>query len=432
MDKLIINGGKKLHGVVSVPVAKNALLPIIASSLMLNGETSINNCPMLSDIYASADIIKNIGSTAVFENRKLSIFYTDSDIYEVSEEFCGKMRSAILYLAPLLYRKHKIKMYMPGGCKIGSRPIDIHIDGLRKMGAIIEINDNKISAQLPYGFKGCRYKLRLPSVGATQTLIMAASIADGITVLQNCAREPEIVDLARFLNSAGAKIMGAGKNEIIIQGVPTLEAVEYTPIADRIFASTILSAISACKGYVFIKNYPMEYMCLFEDMLKKTGLKIIHFNDAAMVFKYGEKKANIETHTGYYPSFSTDMGPLLSSAMVNNNGSLRLYESVFENRFSYFSQFKKLGLYCEVNSREYFQKLAKPAHSQDLYAEDLRAGAALVVAALAKNGKFNIHGVKYIDRGYENIENVFAKLGADIRRISGEEYKSRQENHHGG
>ncbi len=421
VDKLIINGGKKLHGVVSVPVAKNALLPIIASSLMLNGETSINNCPMLSDIYASADIIRDIGSTAVFEDRKLSIFYADSDVYEISEELCVKMRSAILYLAPLLYRKQKINMYMPGGCKIGSRPIDIHIDGLRKMGAIIEINGNKISAQLPDGFKGCRYKLRLPSVGATQTLIMAASIADGITILKNCAREPEIVDLARFLNSAGAKIMGAGKNEIIIQGVSSLEGVDYTPIADRIFASTILSAVNACKGYVLIKNYPMEYMYLFENMLKKTGLKIVHFNNSAIVFKCNERKANIETHTGYYPSFSTDMGPLLSSAMVNNKGSLRLYESVFENRFSYFSQFKKLGLYCKVNNREYFQKLAKSSHNEVLYAEDLRAGAALVVAALAKNGKFDIYGINYIDRGYENIENVFVKLGADIRRISGEE-----------
>lgn len=404
-----------------MPVAKNALLPIVAASLMLDGETVIDNCPALSDVFASTEIINSIGSTAVLEDRKLSVFYSDSNCDEISEDICLKMRSAILYIAPLLYRKQKINMYMPGGCKIGSRPIDIHIDGLKKMGAKIEINENKISAELPNGFKGCRYKLRLPSVGATQTLIMAASIADGITVLQNCAREPEITDLARFLNSAGAKIIGAGKSEIIIQGVTTLKSVEYTPIPDRIFAATILSAVNACKGKVLIKNYPMEYMSLFENMLKNTGLKIFHFNNKAMVIKYHEKKADIQTHTGYYPCFSTDMGPLLSSAMVNNKGYLRLYESVFENRFSYFSQFQKMGLYCKVNNKEYFQVLQKSSHNEELYAEDLRAGAALVVAALAKKNRFIIHGVQYIDRGYENIEDVFTRLGADIRRISGEE-----------
>ncbi|MBQ7816672.1 MAG: UDP-N-acetylglucosamine 1-carboxyvinyltransferase, partial [Oscillospiraceae bacterium] len=255
-----------------------------------------------------------------------------------------------------------------------------------------------------------------PSVGATQTLIMAAVTAKGITVLRNCAREPEIVDLARFLRQAGAKITGAGKGEIIIQGVSSLNAVEYTPIPDRIFAATVLSAVNACKGVCFLKNYPSEYMQHFEKMLKQTGLKILHLADGAFAFKGFDKAADINAHTGYYPALSTDMGPLLSAALINNSGTLNLHEGVFENRFSYLTEFQKLGLCCKTEGRNYYQTQKNDIYLAALKAADLRAGAALVVAALAKRGIFTIEGLKYIDRGYEKIEDVFSALGGDIRR----------------
>ena len=239
-----------------------------------------------------------------------------------------------------------------------------------------------------------------------------------LTILTNCAREPEVADLAHFLNSAGAKITGAGKNEIMIQGVASLNGVEYTPIADRIFAATVLSAVNACKGGCMLKNYPAEYMESFEKLLKSTGLKVFHLSDSAVVFKTREKRADITVHTGYYPSFPTDMGPLLSSAVINNSGSLHMYETVFENRFSYMDEFRKLGIACRAEGREYFQQKKNDAYIAQLQAKDLRAGAAIVVAALAKRGCFTIEGINFIDRGYEKIEEVFYSLGADIRRVS--------------
>ena len=424
MERLVINGGKKLKGKLAVPTAKNAVLPIIAASIMLDGESHINACPKLSDIKVSCEIIEQTGSTAVMQNGRLSVFYNESERCEIPENLCSAMRSSILYLAPLLYRKGKAVLSLPGGCNIGARPVDIHLEGLEQMGAEINCENDKLVVTAPQGLNGTNFKLRLPSVGATETLIMAAVTANGLTILKNCAREPEIVDLARFLNLAGAKITGAGKGEIIIQGVQSLNAVEYTPIPDRIFAATVLSAVNACKGLCVLTNYPQEYMEEFERLLAQTGLSVIHYVDNALVFKYSEKPADIMAHTGYYPAFSTDMGPLLASSMVNNEGSLNLYESIFEKRFSYMPEFRKLGLFCIENGREYYQKNKDSITAAQLAAKDLRAGAALVVAALAKNGSYTVSGVEFIDRGYEDIEKTFSLLGADIRRISVETEKN--------
>ena len=426
MDKLVVNGGKKLFGKVAVPVAKNALLPIAAAAVMLDGESCIRNSPQLSDVAVSRDIMESIGCTAVIQNGDFSIRYADSKIRESPADLCRKMRSSVLYLAPMLYRKGKVTVSLPGGCNIGKRPVDIHLDGLCRMGAEKECADGKITLTAPDGLKGINYKLRVPSVGATQTLIMAAAVAKGLTVLKNCAREPEVVDLVRFLNCAGAKITGAGKSEIMIQGVPCLNAVEYTPIPDRIFAATILSAVSSCKGICLVDNYPVEYMGGFEKLLKKAGLRVFHFFDSALVLKTNEKVADIKVHTGFYPAFSTDMGPLLSSALVNNDGTLNLCETVFENRFSYMEEFVKLGLCCKADGRYYYQTKQKDVYAANLCAKDLRAGAAIVVASLAKRGCFSIEGISFIDRGYENIEEVFSCLGADIRRVSVDRQKANE------
>ena len=418
MDKLVVKGGKKLFGKATVPVAKNALLPIIAASLMLDGETCLKNCPALSDVSASMDIVNTVGSAAFMQGRDMHIVYRDSDVFAVPKDICSAMRSAVLYLAPMLYRKGTVTIHMPGGCNIGKRPVDIHIDGLCSMGAKAEYGEDTITLTCDGKLKGTTYRLKVPSVGATQTLIMAAATAEGLTVLKNCAKEPEIADFATFLNCAGAKITGAGGGEIIINGVPSLKGVTYTPIADRIFAATVLSAVNACKGVCFIKNYPFEYMEQFEKTLCRTGMHILHFSNTALVWKTAEKTADIKVHTGYYPAFPTDMGPLLSAAMVNNDGTLNLCEGLFENRFSYNTEFQKLGMFCLCRDREYYQQKQGITHLANLSAADLRAGAAIVVAAMAKEGCYSIEGLKFIDRGYEKIENVFSSLGADIRRVS--------------
>ncbi|MBE6895064.1 MAG: UDP-N-acetylglucosamine 1-carboxyvinyltransferase [Ruminococcaceae bacterium] len=416
MERFTVNGGKALFGCVAVPAAKNAILPILAASLMTDGETVVKNCPDLSDIRVSADIIRAVGSMAAFDGSSFWTVYNESEKSAIPQPLCSKMRSGILYLAPLLYRRGKVTLYYPGGCNIGKRQIDIHLDGLQKMGAQLECGEDKITLLAPDGLKGTHFRLRLPSVGATQTLMMAAATAKGITILHNCAKEPEVVDLARFLRCAGAKITGAGKSEIIIQGVQSLNAVEYTPIADRIFAATVLSGVNACRGMVFLKNYPAEYMHSFEKVLKQTGLRIVHLADGAVAVKIFDRAADIKVHTGFYPAFSTDMGPLLSAALINNNGTLVLTEGIFENRFSYAEQFEKLGLCCKVSGTEYYQTPKNSIYTAQLKAADLRAGAALVVAALAKRGNFTIEGLEYIDRGYEKIEDVFSALGGNIRR----------------
>ncbi|MBR2028954.1 MAG: UDP-N-acetylglucosamine 1-carboxyvinyltransferase [Oscillospiraceae bacterium] len=416
MERLTVYGGKALRGCVTVPAAKNSVLPIAAASLMLDGESVIKKCPALLDVNVSMDIINTIGCRAYTADGNLHISYADGEICKIDNSLCKKMRSSILYLAPVLYRRGKVEICLPGGCNLGKRQIDIHLAGLEKMGAEIECRDDSITVSAPDGLKGATFRLHTASVGATQTLLMAAATAKGITILRNCAREPEVADLARFLRCAGARITGAGKSEIIIQGVASLSGVEYTPIADRIFAATVLSAVNACKGMVFIKNYPAEYMRIFEKMLEKTGLNILHFAENALAVKGFRAAADINVHTGYYPSFPTDMGPLLSSALVNNNGTLVLTEGIFENRFSYAPEFEKLGLCCRTDGSRYYQTAGQNIYRAELKAADLRAGAALVVAALAKRGKFTIEGLEYIDRGYEKIEEVFSALGGDIRR----------------
>ncbi|MEG0019705.1 MAG: UDP-N-acetylglucosamine 1-carboxyvinyltransferase, partial [Oscillospiraceae bacterium] len=395
---------------------KNATLPIIAASLMLDGETQIKDCPKLSDIYASAEIINSLGCVASPEPGVLSVLYKEGEEREISRELCQRMRSSILYIAPMLYRRGKIAFFSPGGCSIGKRPIDIHLGGLKALGAEIFEEGNRIEITAKDGFKGAIYKLRVPSVGATQTLVMAAAVAEGVTVLKNCAKEPEVVDLIRFLNLAGAKIIGAGRGEIVIRGVGGLKAMEYTPIADRIFAATVLSGISACKGACVLKNYPQEHMKTLEEKLGKTGLHVWHFITTAYAFKLFDKGCYIDTHTGYYPGFPTDMGPLLSAAMIKNSGRLRLKETVFENRFSYKGAFEALGARCKIENDSYTQTGGRALKDAKLTALDLRAGAAIVIGALAQKRKFEIYGIEYIDRGYESIEATFGKLGADIRR----------------
>ena len=423
MERLVINGGKKLGGKYTVPAAKNAVLPIAAAAVMTDGVCCIGNCPNLSDVDATVQIIRSLGCSAALQDDRLTVVYKDSDKTEIDKKLCGTMRSSILYLAPLLYRKGRVKMYCPGGCTIGERPVDIHLDGLARMGAQVQCSDGVIELCAPQGLKGAQIKLKLPSVGATQTLIMAAATAKGLTVLKNCAREPEVVDLARFLNCAGAKITGAGRHEVMIQGVNSLNGVEYTPIPDRIAAATVLAAVNSCKGWCAISNYPRQYMLHFEKLLAKTGLKFVHYSDRVLAYKYSHIPAKISVHTGYYPAFSTDMGPLLAAAMANNTKPVQLCETVFQNRFSYAEDFCRLGLCTAADGVCYSQYMCKDPTDCQLCAKDLRAGAALVVAAMAKKGHFTLDGVQYIDRGYQNIEKIFENLGADVRRISFEQQK---------
>ncbi|MEG1782684.1 MAG: UDP-N-acetylglucosamine 1-carboxyvinyltransferase [Oscillospiraceae bacterium] len=433
MEKFVINSACALKGCVKVPGAKNSALPILAASIMLEGRSTINGCPQLKDVETATQIIRKLGGIVTRTQSTVNVMYHGSQKAEISDELCKKMRSSVLFIAPLLYRCKTTTIHTPGGCSIGKRPIDIHLDGLEKMGAEVKYDTDKIIITAPsQGLKGTVYRLKLPSVGASQTLIMAASTARGITVLKGCAKEPEVGDLIDFLNDAGAKIIGKGTGEVVIEGVEVLNSVTHTLIPDRIFTATILAAVNACGGFVKIKDYPRSYMKIFEDSLALTGLKIRHIFKDTYVYKYKNYHSDVSVQTGYYPDFATDMGPILAAALIKNKGVLTLTESIFENRFSYCEGFRKLGARCEVSEYTYTQSYDGGAFDKEkdkfdnhFTAMDLRAGAALLIGAMASKGEYELYGVENIDRGYEAIEKTFNSLGANIRReIIGEKIES--------
>ncbi len=417
MEKFIISGGKRLSGTVTVPGAKNSALPILAASIMLDGRVVIKDCPKLKDVKTSKEIISYLGGLVTTSNNTLISYYHKNQKYEIPKDLCQKMRSSILYLAPLLYRYNKVSLYLPGGCSIGARPIDIHLDGLKRMGARVSFDDEKITITAPKdGLKSTVFRLKVPSVGATQTLIMAASVAKGVSVLHGCAKEPEVLDLIAFLNKAGAKIENKNNGTIIITGQNSLKAITHKLIPDRVFAATILAAVNACGGRVYIKNYPHEFMSEFESFILQSGCKIQKIFDSVFVTRNRLKPIDITAKTGYYPAFATDMGPLLSAAMCKNDGILRIQENIFENRFSYMESFIKKGINAYIKDSLYVQTKGSKEIPSDVIAKDLRAGAALVVLALAHDNRCVVSGVEHIDRGYENLDKTFMQLSLDIRR----------------
>ncbi len=422
MDKFIISGGKRLKGIIRVPGAKNSALPILAASIMLDTRSVIKDLPNLEDVKTSVSIIKYLGALVTYSSDGVNILYHKNGKYELPKDLCIKMRSSVLYLAPILYRYGKVSIFMPGGCNIGKRPIDIHLDGLSKMGADIISSDDKITIIAPKkGLLGTVYRLKVPSVGATQTLIMAGVIAKGVTVLHGCAKEPEVLDLIDFLIKAGADIENKGDGTLIIKGKKNLIGVNHKLIPDRIFASTILAGVNACGGRVYIKNYPHEYMAEFEKYILQSGCKIQRILDSLYVTRSKLQSVDITATTGYYPAFATDMGPLLSAAMANNDGVFRLKETVFENRFSYLEGFLSLGVSAYVKDNTYIQSKGEKQIPAKVSAKDLRAGAALVVLCLSHDTRSIVNEIKHIDRGYEALEITFSKLGADIRREQSEQ-----------
>ncbi len=417
MDRFVVSGGKRLKGIITVPGAKNSALPILAASIMMDTRSVIKDCPSLEDVKTSISIIKYLGGLVTHSNNSISVLYHKNGKYILPEDLCRKMRSSVLYLAPILYRYKKVNLYMPGGCDIGKRPIDIHLDGLIKMGASVEFKGYEIIITAPEkGLVGTVYRLKIPSVGATQTLIMAGCTANGTTVLHGCAKEPEIDDLISFLVKGGADIISESDGTIIINGKKSLVGVNHKLIPDRIFASTILAAVNACGGRVYLKNYPHEYMQEFEKYILQSGCKVQKILDSIFVTRSKLLPIDLTATTGYYPAFATDMGPLLSAAMANNDGVLRLKETVFEKRFSYIDGFLALGVSAYINDDTYIQSKGEKQTPATVVAKDLRAGAALVVLSLSHDTRSVIKDVKHIDRGYESLEKTFSALGADIRR----------------
>lgn len=418
MEYLRIRGGRELQGSVTLPGAKNSLLPILAAGILCSEPVVLKNVPDLSDLHASLEILRAVGWQAEFVQGTVQLLPAEKMRSVVPEKAAGAMRSSVFYLAPLLHRTGKVELPSPGGCRLGQRPIDIHLEGLVKMGASATMENGLLTLYAPQGLKGTEFRLRYPSVGATETLMMAAALAKGQSRFENVAKEPEVMDLARFLNRCGAKIRGAGTECIEIDGVEFLKGATHTLIPDRIVAATLFAAVAAAKGEVHIKNVCPVHLAGVLELYKRMGMQLYQPVPGELIAAMQTRpKALGELKTGPYPDFCTDAAPLTAAALLTATGETVIEDTVFENRFACASEFANLGARAMKQGRSIHIWGKKSYPGGCAQASDLRAGAALVCAALAAKGESRIGGLEYIRRGYSDFDKILQNLGADITTI---------------
>lgn len=419
MEKLIIHGGHELHGRVKISGAKNAVLPIIAATLLAQDKPCVlDEVPYLNDVCTIAEVLRQLGAKVDF-NRQQHTLFVDSTVLKTVDapyDLVRKMRASFVIMGPLLARYGKAKISMPGGCAIGTRPIDLHLKGFEALGAEIEIGHGFISATAPNGLKGTSIYLDFPSVGATENIIMAACMAEGQTILENAAQEPEIIDLANFLNIMGAKIRGAGTNVIKITGVPKLIGHNYTIIPDRIEAGTYMVAVAMTGGDIYIENAISEHLKPVIAKLNEAGVKIEEDIDGIRVSCNKRPKA-IDIKTLPYPGFPTDMQAQFMAMLTIADGTGLVTETVFENRFMHVDELKRMGACIKVDGRTSIVEGVPSLNGCQVKATDLRAGAAMVLAGLVANGETEVSYIHHIDRGYDNLVEKLCGLGADMCRV---------------
>lgn len=410
----IITGGRPLQGRVEVPAAKNSALPLLAAALLCSGPVRLQNVPRLTDVEDCLALLRGVGCTAGWQGAALAVqgqpMRTD-----LAPEAAGRMRASILFCAPLLARLGRVSTVLPGGCRIGARPIDLHLQGLAQMGVRqLPAAPGQLTLYAPAGLRGAEICLAFPSVGATETLLLAAATAQGQTVLHGAAREPEIADLAAFLNACGGCVEGAGTDTIRVQGRRCLAGCTFAPMADRIIASTLACAVAAAGGRVELAGCaPGLYAPLLE-ILEQMGCTVERAHDAAAISRFGALRGAGNVHTAPYPGLATDAAPLLAAVMLCAQGESSLQDRVFENRFACAGGFAALGANVRVVERTLYVQPAGALHGAKLTAPDLRGGAALVAAALAARGSSRLSGTEFIRRGYADLDRLLAGLGAQI------------------
>ncbi len=416
MDKLIISGQNKLKGSISIHGSKNAALPILVSSLLSDKKLTLTNIPKVDDINNMLKLLKFFGSkqkrsgnSIIIDNCRLKNILADYDIVR-------KMRASILILGPSLSRFGYSKISLPGGCAIGTRPINIHLQGLSKLGAKFKIENGFVIGNTVNKLKGDKIKLPYPSVGATENILMASVLASGETVIDQAAREPEIVDLGNCLISMGAKIKGLGKNKIFVQGVDSLNASKYNIISDRIVAGTyvILAVMLNCKFKV--KNFDPDHLKSLIIILKKMGANIETLKNSINISP-SDKLKSTNVVTAPYPGFPTDLQAQLMALMSIVNGNSQIKETVFENRFMHVPELNRLGAKIKLSKDRAFIKGGQKFKAAQVMASDLRASVSLVLAALCAEGETTINRVYHLDRGYEKIEKGIGRLGVKIKRV---------------
>jgi len=416
LDRILVTGGKQLNGTIRVSGAKNAVLPVMAASLLASGTAVLHETPFLADVEIMRELLQYLGAVTEIEGDVLRIDASNINSWEAPYEYMRKMRASVLVMGPLVARLGCAKLSMPGGCAIGSRPIDLHLKGLAAMGADISkargwitIRANKLHGERIY--------LDFPSVGATENIMMAATLAEGVTIIENAAEEPEIVDLANFLNNMGSRITGAGTNIIKIEGVKELNAAQHTVIPDRIEAGTFMVAAAACGGNVLVANAITDHLKPVVAKLREAGVQIIEEMSGVRVVSQPPLRP-IDIKTLPYPGFPTDMQAQMMAMLTMSMGTSLITETVFENRFMHVNELKRMGADITIEGHSAVVKGVAQLSGAQVKATDLRAGAALVIAGMMASGVTEITGIEHIDRGYEDIVSKLQGIGANIRRES--------------
>jgi len=415
MDKILIRGGKPLRGTVQVRGAKNSTLPLMAAAILAEKPCVLHNVPCLHDVFTMDKLLDSMGMSIEFTGRYMTLDASTMQSQTAHYDLVRKMRASFFVLGPLLARFGSARVSLPGGCAIGTRPVDIHLKGLEALGASISIEDGYVAASGP--LRGADYALDFPSVGATENLLMAACRAKGVTRLSNVAREPEIVDLAHFLNAMGAQISGAGTDLITVVGVDALDGVEHTVIPDRIEAGTFLIAGVATGGDVTVLNANPDHLPAFLNKLRETGAEIESQGTRIRARRVdGLKAVNFVTQP--YPGFATDLQAQMMAMLCVADGASVIKETVFENRFMQVAELIRMGAMIDLEGNSAIVRGVPALSGAPVMASDLRASAALVIAGLvASKGETAVARVYHIDRGYERIEERLAALGADIERV---------------
>ncbi len=417
MEKLVIRGGACLKGEVTISGAKNAAVAIIPAALLVNGKCRIENVPEIQDVLIIRDILDKLGAKVSFEGGVFEVDATDLAYSSAPYELVRKMRASYYLIGAMLGRFNKAEVAMPGGCDLGPRPIDQHQKGFEALGAQTKVVGGVIYAETEKLVGGNVY-LDIVSVGATMNIMLAAVLAEGTTTIENAAREPHIVDLANFLNVMGANIKGAGTDVIKIKGVKSLSGGTYSIIPDQIEAGTFMVAAAATRGDVLIKNVIPKHLESISSKLEEMGVTVEEFDDSVRVSCAKETKLNkINVKTQPYPGFPTDMQPQIVTLLLMVNGTSTVVENVWEGRFRYVDELKRMGANVRVDGNIAVIEGVEELTGAPLHATDLRAGAAMVIAGLMAKGNTELYELRHIDRGYENLEAKFTALGADIRRV---------------
>lgn len=417
MSKLIINGGKQLFGEVKIHGAKNSVLPILAATVLCCGTCIIHNCPELSDVNASINILRHLGCRCSFKNNTVTVNSNTIQCSQIPDSLMLKMRSSVIFLGAILGRCGSAVISSPGGCELGPRPIDLHISALKRLGAKVTESHGLIKFNAPKGLIGAKINLSFASVGATENIILAATTAKGVTVIHNAAKEPEICDLAAFLNACGARIYGAGTDEVTIYGVEDLRCCTHTVIPDRIAAASYMAAAAITGSEITLKNVVPAHLTAVNSVFEEAGCKI-KCGGKNLIIKAPQRLSRVSTvRTAIYPGFPTDAGPLVLAMLSKANGTSVIVENIFENRFRYVDELKRLGAHVKVEGRVAIIEGVSALSAAPCKCTDLRGGAALVVAALAAEGTTVISDIHHIKRGYDGIVSRLSLLGADIKEV---------------